>query len=420
MPDPIRVLVVDDLAFMRAALKRSIEVDPRFKVIDTAPDGQQGVDKALKLKPDVVTLDVEMPVMNGIEALKILVAKSTIPVVMVSAVTDSGAKITMDALELGAVDFIPKSKGAELIHEKLLAAVAANPARRGIALRQPRPAPPAKEEPAAKPAGLARPSIQTRPKTPEAPARTLQDRMPLQSRIQPQPHHPPQPPHPHPQDRQRPQPDNGHAPQPAPTPAPGATTAKRDISYIRVPAKIVVIGSSTGGPQALQEVIRQLPANLPVPVVIAQHMPAQFTLALAKRLDECCPPKVVEARNGEPLQRGTVYIGPGGMHLRVTQNEIRVDESKGESLYKPSVDVLAESVLNAFGKSVLGVMLTGMGNDGAAEFTKLHKAGAYNIAQDQATCVVYGMPRAVVEAGAADEILPVERIGLRIRSAFGL
>ena len=135
MPAPIRVLVVDDSAFMRAALRRSIEVDPRFKVIDTAADGRQAVEKALRLQPDVVTLDVEMPVMNGIEALKVLVAKSTIPVIMVSAVTDSGAKITMDALELGAVDFIPKAKGAELIHEKLLAAMSANPARRGMTMR---------------------------------------------------------------------------------------------------------------------------------------------------------------------------------------------------------------------------------------------------------------------------------------------
>jgi two-component system chemotaxis response regulator CheB len=149
-------------------------------------------------------------------------------------------------------------------------------------------------------------------------------------------------------------------------------------------------------------------------------MPPQFTTALAKRLDETCPPKVVEARNGEPLVRGTVYIGPGGMHLRVTQNELKVSESKGESLYKPSVDVLAESVLAAYGKNVLGIMLTGMGNDGMIEFVKLYKAGAYTVAQDQNTCVVYGMPRAIVDAGAANEVLPLEQIGLRIRSAFGL
>ena len=188
---------------------------------------------------------------------------------------------------------------------------------------------------------------------------------------------------------------------------------------VEVNAKVVVIGSSTGGPQALQQVVSQLPANLPVPVVIAQHMPPQFTLALAKRLDDTCPPKVVEAKDGDALTRGVVYIAPGGMHLRVTPNGLRVDGDKGESLYKPSVDVLAESALNAFGKNVLGVMLTGMGNDGTKEFVKLKKAGAYNLAQDQASCVVYGMPRSVVEAGGADEVVPLDRIGTRIREVLG-
>ncbi len=388
MPNPIRVLVVDDSAFMRGALARSIESDPRFKVIDTASDGKMGVEKALRLKPDVVTLDVEMPVMNGIEALKAIVSRSTIPVVMVSAVTDTGAKITMDALELGAVDFIPKAKGAELIHEKLLAAVAANPARRGMAMRQQVKALAKAQENAQ---AQARSRFQIAPATPPG----------MRPGAAPPPNR-----------------SLAQAPQ-ARSPA-AAPAAQREISYTRVPAKIVVIGSSTGGPQALQEVIKQLPPNLPVPVVIAQHMPAQFTQALAKRLDEICPPKVVEAKDGEPLVPGTVYIGPGGLHLRVTKGELKVAESKGESLYKPSVDVLAGSALEAFGKSVLGVMLTGMGNDGAQEFIKLHKAGAYNVVQDQGTCVVYGMPRAVADAGAADEILPVERIGARIRAAFGM
>lgn len=341
MANPIRVLVVDDSSFMRIALTRNIELDRRFKVIDTAVDGRDGVEKALRLKPDVVTLDVEMPVMNGIEALKEIVARSSIPVIMVSAVTENGAKTTMEALEIGAVDFIPKAKGADLIHEKLLAAVNANLARGPVALRPQRPS-------------------------------------------------------------------AGPVPPPPRVEAP----------VFRGSPRIVVIGSSTGGPQALQQVIGQLPANLPVPIVIAQHMPSQFTLALAKRLDACCLPKVVEAKHGEPLVNGTVYIGPGGMHLRVTPTNIKVEADKGESLYKPSVDVLAESTLAAFGKHVLGVMLTGMGNDGMKEFLKLHKAGAYNLVQDQASCVVYGMPRAVVDGGGADEVLPLEKIGQRIRAMF--
>lgn len=360
MAVPYRVLVVDDSAFMRKALARRIETDPRFKVIDTASDGKEGVEKALRLKPDVVTLDVEMPVMNGIEALKAIHAKSQIPVVMVSAVTLEGARITLDALEYGAVDFIPKSRGAELIHEKLLAAVSANVSR-----------------------GRGRPVI-----APPAPTHR-----PVTGAYAPA--------------------VGGHGP------SAGARAAARPLGVVRVNAKVVVIGSSTGGPQALQQVVSQLPANLPAPVVIAQHMPPQFTLALAKRLDDTCPVKVVEAKDGDPLTRGVVYIAPGGMHLRVTANGLRVDGDKGESLYKPSVDVLAESALNAFGKNVLGVMLTGMGNDGTKEFVKLKKAGAYNLAQDQASCVVYGMPRSVVEAGGADEVVPLERMGSRIKEVLG-
>jgi two-component system, chemotaxis family, protein-glutamate methylesterase/glutaminase len=334
---PIRVLVVDDSSFMRNALKRNIEMDPRFKVIDTASNGQEGVEKTLKLMPDVVTLDVEMPVMNGLEALKAIVAKSAIPVIMVSAMTQAGAKTTIEALSLGAVDFIPKSKGAEHIHEKLLTAVNVSLSRRFT-----------------------------------APPRIV-------------------------------------APLP---PRPKRAT--------RVPAKLVVVGSSTGGPQALQEVLRALPANLPVPIVIAQHMPPQFTLALAKRLNDLCPLHVVEAEDGMPLTDGTVYIGPGGKHLRVTSTNIKVEPDKGESLYKPSVNVLVESAFTAFGKLILGVMLTGMGDDGAKQFIRLHKAGGYTLVQDQASCVVYGMPRAVENADGADEVLPLDQIGPRIRSSFGL
>ena len=165
--------------------------------------------------------------------------------------------------------------------------------------------------------------------------------------------------------------------------------------------------------------LSQLPDTLPVPVVIAQHMPPNFTKALAQRLNDLCKPKIVEAEDGMSLAKGTIYISPGGMQTRVTANEIKVGPDNGESLYKPSVDVLAESARSAFGKNVLGVMLTGMGGDGSVEFGKLRKLGAYNIAQDQASSVVYGMPRTLVESGGADEVLPLDQIGLRIRSALG-
>lgn len=335
----IRVLVVDDSPFMRGVLPPKIESDPRFKVVGTASNGREAVEKTLALSPDVVTLDIDMPVMNGIDALKEIVRQTSSSVIMLSARTEQGAAITLEALALGAVDFIPKSRGVERIHEKLLAAVEAKIHK-------------------------ARPSTQRL-----APARPL-----------------------------------------APTRAAGGA---------RVAAKVCVIGSSTGGPQALQAVLSQLPDNLPVPVVVAQHMPPNFTKALAQRLNDICKPNVVEAQDGMALTKGTVYISPGGMQTRITANEVKVSPDQGESLYKPSVDVLAESARSAFGKNVLGVMLTGMGADGAVEFAKLRKLGGYNISQDQASCVVYGMPRSLVEHGGADEVLPLDQIGARIRSALG-
>ncbi len=342
----VRVLVVDDSAFMRGVLPRKIESDPRFKVVGTAVDGRDAIEKALALKPDVVTLDIDMPVMNGIDALREIVRQTTASVIMLSARTEQGAEITLEALALGAVDFIPKSRGAEGIHETLWAAVEAKSqkARRAASKR-------------------------ALPARPTGPAQ-------------------------------------------APVPA-------RANARIRVNAKICIIGSSTGGPQALQAVLSQLPEALPVPVVVAQHMPPNFTKALAQRLNDTCKPRVVEAEDGMALARGTVYISPGGLQTRVTATEIRISSDHGESLYKPSVDVLAESARGAFDKNVLGVMLTGMGGDGAAELTKLHKLGAYNISQDQASCVVYGMPRTLVEAGGADEVLPLDQIGQRIRTALG-
>lgn len=340
MSTPIKVLVVDDSPFMRGVLPSKIESDPRFKVVGTAANGREAIEKTLALNPDIVTLDIDMPVMNGIEALKEIVKQSTASVIMLSARTEQGAAITLEALALGAVDFIPKSRGVDRIHDKLLAAVEARSHRTRVSA-------------------------------------------------------------------------------PKPTVVLRQTGVSRAAGGARVNAKICLIGSSTGGPQALQTVLSQLPENLSVPVVVAQHMPPHFTKALANRLNELCKPKIVEAQHGDVLQKGTVYISPGGMQTRITANEIKITPDQGESLYKPSVDVLAESARVAFGKNVLGVMLTGMGGDGALEFTKLRKMGGYNISQDQASCVVYGMPRTLVEAGGADEVLPLDQIGARIRSALG-
>lgn len=350
----IRVLVVDDSTFMRGALVRMIAKDSRFDVIDTAVNGKEGVEKAQALRPDVMTMDVEMPVMNGLDALGEIMKTVKTPVIMISTLTEAGAETTIKALELGAVDFVPKAfgdqdrnifRGAEELYEKLLAAAGVND---GLMLE---------------------------PRSPGLLAAAMPRSM------------------------------TNFAPLPP-----------KAVLGLRVNARLVLIGSSTGGPKALQTVIAQLPANLPVPVVIAQHMPPQFTNALARRLDETCNIKVKEVTDNEPLMPGTVYISPGGLHTRLSPTHCQVGPDKGESLYKPSVDVLAESVVASFGRNVVAVMLTGMGNDGMKEFVKLKELGAHVIAQDKDSCVVYGMPKAVVEAGAATEVLPLEEIGKRISS----
>lgn len=183
-----------------------------------------------------------------------------------------------------------------------------------------------------------------------------------------------------------------------------------------ISASALLIGSSTGGPPALQKVISALPKNLPVPVLIAQHMPPGFTKALARQLDEASQVTVVEASDGEPMVAGTVYIAPGGQHLRVSKDrKLSVCKDAGESLYKPSVDVLVDSAREVFGRNLIAVMLTGMGHDGSEAFQRLHEAGGYTIAQDQRSCVVWGMPRAVEEANAASEVTPLDEIAQVLR-----
>lgn len=338
---------------MCRAIVRRIQEDKRFQVIDTASDGRVGVQKAARLRPDVITMDVEMPCMNGIEALKLITANLGTPVVMLSAVTERGAQATMDALKYGAFDFIPKAKGAEQIHEKLLAAVEAR--KRGV-LRPPSP-------------------VRTRAARPVREARET-------------------------------------------------ATAPRPIAPcfpVGFNPRVLIIGSSTGGPQALSVVLKSLPENFPIPVLVAQHMPPEFTKALARQLDDSCSLSVVEGTHNEIVKRGTVYIGPGGHHLRIQKDgRISASADKGESLYKPSVDVLVDSAQEAFGRNVVAVMLTGMGNDGAAAFRRLHSAGGYTIAQDQATSVVYGMPKAVVDMNAATQVVAVGDIPDLLGTLFRL
>lgn len=367
MTDPkIRVLIVDDSSFMRSLLKRMIEKDDRFEVVGVAKNGAEGVDMAKELKPQIVTMDIEMPVMNGLEALEQIMKEDPRPVVMVSSLTEDGAEATLKALDLGAIDFLPKAMNdhekniltsGSILHEKLAAAARAG-AHMGRVIQRP----------------ISKAQSPVEHKKPEVRAEIAK---PDES-VQPNVHN-------------------------------------RAIG--KFPAKIVLIGSSTGGPRALACLLESLP-KLSVPVVIAQHMPAKFTSAMAERIDSTCSMKIKEAEEGEILEAGVVYIAPGGLHMRIknsgTSYSVKISENKGESVYKPSVEVLGESVLDSVKGKIMAVMLTGMGSDGVNAFEKIHKKGGYVLAQNKESCVVYGMSRSVVERNAANEILSLEDISKKL------
>lgn len=375
----IRVLVIDDSAFMRSMLSRMIAKDDRFEVVGQAKNGQEGLELAKSLKPDLVTLDIEMPVMDGLTALKLIMKEAPTRVIMVSSLTTAGAESTLEALENGAVDFIPKAmegggqnilQASALLIEKLLAAAGVS-VRRSL-LRQPSEsstssALPKKDETSATPA---RPSLVER-----ALERKRQE-------------------------------DAAAAAASKEAPKP-----RRLSSVHKLPsAKLIVLGSSTGGPRALQDFLPHLPANLRVPVVIAQHMPAAFTGPMAQRLNSSALTTVVEGQDGDVLKPGHVYIAPGGVHARVVEKGgqlvLSIKEDTGqESVYKPSVDILAQSASDILGGHVLAIMLTGMGSDGSKGFASLKTKGSYVLAQDEETSVVYGMPKSVKDI--ADEILPL-------------
>jgi two-component system chemotaxis response regulator CheB len=350
----IRLMIVDDSLFTRKMLQQMVESDPRVEVVALANNGEEAVEKAHQFKPDIITLDVIMPVMDGIAALKQIMRECPTQVLMVSGVTTEGAEVTLDALALGAADFLPKPTGgnpAELgkLGKELLEKIHAIAGRR----RQPLPAPI------------------------PAPAPTSA-------------------------------PETKHAAAPAHPAAPPKTrlAGKKEI---------VLIGTSTGGPNALQVVIPRLPADLPVGVLIVQHMPATFTQPLAARLDRISAVKVKEAQEGDEILPGQVLLAPGHSHLVLRERgRVGLDQEPANVPHRPAVDVLMASAAKVYGGSALGVIMTGMGQDGKEGMTQLKAKGGTIIAQDERTCVVYGMPRAVVEAGLADAICPLEEIAATI------
>ncbi|MFP4167823.1 MAG: chemotaxis response regulator protein-glutamate methylesterase [Desulfonatronovibrionaceae bacterium] len=349
----IRVVVIDDSAFMRKAIGTMLDKDPEIQVVAYARDGEEGLEKIRAHDPHVVTLDIEMPRMDGLTALKHIMMEMPRPVLMVSSLTTEGAEATLKAMENGAVDFIPKqlskvSLDIVKIEEDLLKKVKA------IARRRVRPR-------AARPA-------RARDKSAE----------PVRRRV--------------------------------------IESSKRG-KQIR---DVVAFGVSTGGPPVVQRILSELPPDFPAGILIAQHMPKAFTGPFAKRLGESCRLKVKEAEVGDVFRPGCVYISPGGMHLTIEQKVSRIDVAVGEkpedALYRPSVNVLMSSVAKAVGSRGLGVILTGMGSDGLLGIRDLKACGGKALAQSEESCVVYGMPMAIVDEGLADKVVPLEELAGEIAS----
>jgi len=353
----VTVLIVDDSSFFRRRLTEMIDLCPGLKVIGVATNGREGVAKAFELKPDVITMDYEMPIMDGISAVREIMAKQPTPILMFSSLTYEGARVTLDAIEAGAVDFLPKnfdeiSRNPAELKQKLgdrIHAVAL--ARRR--LPSPRSAAPS----------------------------------PLNSTIRAS----------------------------ASKSAPSRDGDTRPVARPRKHFALVAIGTSTGGPVALQSVLTALPANFPLPIVLIQHMPATFTSAFAERLNNQCKITVKEALDGDSLRPGVALLAPGGKQLMITQGgKIKVLPGDERLNYKPCVDVTFASAANVYRNQVLAIVLTGMGADGC-EGAKLLKQGGGTIwAQDEASSVIYGMPMAVAKANLAEEILPLSQIGPRL------
>jgi len=349
----IRTLIVDDSAFMRKSLQIMLESDPEIEIVDTARDGIQGVELVKKLRPDVVTLDIEMPRLDGLSALKQIMNECPTAVIMVSSLTSEGAEATLNAMELGAVDFIPKE----------LSFVNVNIVK-------------IKEELISKVKAIGRHA-------------RLKNRL---SRI---------------------------------TNKQSAEVPAKPKQYVRsiLPKHIysaIALGISTGGPLSLQKVIPSLSEKINIPIFIVQHMPPKFTQSLSERLNSMSKLNVKEAAHGDIVKGGTVYIAPGGKHMTIKPvngvKNIYISDEPSTTLHRPSVDVMINSVVDTYGSSTLGIIMTGMGKDGYEAIKKLKEIGGQVIAQDEETCVVYGMPKAIVDAELADAILPLNKFSETINN----
>ncbi|GGC75251.1 protein-glutamate methylesterase/protein-glutamine glutaminase [Marinobacter halophilus] len=376
----VSVLVVDDSGFFRKRLTEILTASGQIKVVGAATNGREGVELAEKLRPDVITMDYEMPVMDGISAVREIMKKHPIPVLMFSSLTYEGARVTLDALEAGAVDFLPKnfeeiardtSQLQKILIDRILDVAGSKP-RHSSPVSAPKPVPRVNAQRSSVARPLERPTHE-RPRLSERRA------------------------------------------EPAKEPeAPRRPSRKTPAKHYSV----VAIGTSTGGPVALQKVLVALPASFPAPLVLVQHMPASFTPAFAERLNKLCNIEVRQAEDGDLLRPGLALLAPGGKQMMIEnrggQGRIRILPGDERLNYKPCADVTFGSLARSFPGKTLGVILTGMGADGKEGCRMMKQSGSAIWSQDEKTSVIYGMPMAVAKAGLTDEVLPLEEIGPRL------
>lgn len=347
----IKVLIVDDSVLIRKILTDILKTDNEVLVVGTARNGKEALEKIETLKPDIITMDIEMPLMDGITTLKHIVSRFKLPVIMISSLTSEGAELTLKALDEGAIDFLPKPSNIFGLNQADIKAEIIEKIKIGsksrIDIKKPIKA-------------LAKPEIQT-----EKLKKTYEDFN-----------------------------------------------------------SIVVIGTSTGGPRALQALIPEIPNDINAAIVIVQHMPAKFTKSLADRLNSTSNIQIKEAEDGDIISKGCGYIAPGDYHMTIVKESknlvVRLNKDPQVMGLRPTVDILMESVANINGYSKVGVILTGMGSDGTKGIVKMKNSGSYNIAQDESTSVVYGMPKSAIASNCIDEILPLDKIALRITNKVGV
>ena len=349
--DIIKVLIIDDSAFMRKSLTLMLESDQEIRVVATARDGRDGIDKISKFKPDIVTLDVEMPHMDGLTALKIIMEQMPVPVLMVSSLTTESAQATMQAFDLGAVDFISKDLASISTNIKYI-----------------------KDELIDKIKQIAR-------------SRLIQTRFRMRRLVQ-----------------------SSYVRKSQNKSTSKIVSFESAAEYFQA----VVVAISTGGPEVLHKVIPRIPQNFPIGIAIVQHMPPHFTKTLAERLNNISRVQVKEAEQGEVISAGKVLIAPGGRQMTFCNGSpfvtINISDDPLDALYKPSADIMMKSAANTFQGPLLGLIMTGMGKDGVEGLKHIKSKGGYVIAQNEESCIVYGMPQAALEEGVVDSMVPLENI----------